>query len=86
MASVILWVGAGGLQVTPGVRVIDIPDFPVSVKPGSPATIAALEQLQREPELEWPFLAPSAEMRTGERTGTFRLGGDQSYALYVPST
>ena len=74
----VLWVGgAGGLQVTPGVRVIDTPDFPVSVKPGSLATIAALEQLQREPELEWSFLAPSAEMRTGERTNTFRLGGDQ---------
>ena len=55
---------------------IDTPDFR-SVKPRSLATIAALEQLQREPELEWSFLAPSAEMRTGERTNTFRLGGDQ---------
>ena len=61
----------------PGVRVIDTPDFPDSVKPGSRATIEALEQLQREPELDWSFLAPSAEMRTGGRTGTFRLGGDQ---------
>ena len=34
-------------------------------------------QLRKEPELEWTFLAPSAEMKPGERTGKFRLGGDQ---------
>jgi uncharacterized protein len=73
----VLWVGgAGGLQVTPGIRVIDAPDFPESVKPGSLATMEALEQLQREPELDWSFLAPSADMRLGARTGHFRLGGD----------
>jgi putative NADH-flavin reductase len=37
----------------------------------------ALEQLRQEPELEWSFLAPSAELKTGERTGKFRLGRDQ---------
>ena len=74
----VLWVGgAGGLLVTPGIRVIDAPDFPESVKPGSLATIEALELLEREPELDWSFLAPSADMRPGPRTGHFRLGGDQ---------
>jgi putative NADH-flavin reductase len=74
----VLWVGgAGGLEVKPGVRVMDSPDFPDWVKPGSLATIDALEQLRQEPELEWSFLAPSAELKTGERTGTFRLGRDQ---------
>ena len=68
----VLWVGgAGGLQVTPGVRVIDTPDFPESVKPGSLATIEALEQLQREPELDWSFLAPSADMQTACEWATF---------------
>lgn len=74
----VLWVGgAGGLEVKPGVRVIDAPDFPRWVKPGSLATMNALEQLQKEPELEWSFLAPSAEMKPGKRTGKFRLGTDQ---------
>ena len=74
----VLWVGgAGGLEVKPGVRVIDNPDFPDWVKPGSLATMNALEQLQREPELDWSFLAPSAELQPGQRTGKFRLGGDQ---------
>lgn len=80
MASIkrVLWVGgAGGLTIKPGLRVVDSPDMPEWVRPGSLATINALEQLRQEPELEWTFLAPSAEMAPGERTGKFRLGGDQ---------
>lgn len=74
----VLWVGgAGGLEVKPGVRVIDSPDMPDWVKPGSLATINALEQLRKEPELEWSFLAPSATLKPGQRTGKFRLGNDQ---------
>ena len=74
----VLWVGgAGGLEVKPGVRVVDSPSLPACVRPGSLATIDALEQLRKEPGLEWSFLAPSAEMQPGERTGTFRLGKDQ---------
>jgi uncharacterized protein len=69
--------GAGGLEVKPGIRVAGDPDMPDWVRPGSLATINALEQLQKEPELEWSFLAPSAEMQPGDRTGKFRLGGDQ---------
>jgi len=74
----VLWVGgAGGLEVKPGVRVLDGPDLPDWVRPGALATFNALEQLKREPELAWSYLAPSAEMLPGERTGKFRLGGDQ---------
>ncbi len=74
----VLWVGgAGSLEVKPGIRVVDTPDFPDWVKPGSLATIDALEQLRNEPELDWSFLAPSATMQSGQRTGKFRLGGDQ---------
>ena len=74
----VLWVGgAGGLEVKPGARVVDSPDLPVWVKPGSLATINALEQLRKEPELEWSYLSPSAELKPGQRTGKFRLGSDQ---------
>jgi putative NADH-flavin reductase len=73
----VLWVGgAGGLEVKPGVRVVDDPNLPDWIRPGSLATIDALEQLRKEPELEWSFLAPSAEMKPGSRTGKYRLGGD----------
>ena len=74
----VLWVGgAGGLEVAPGVQAIDTPDFPDWIKPGSRATSNALEQLQKEPELDWSFLAPSAQLEPGQRTGKFRLGADR---------
>jgi uncharacterized protein len=74
----VLWVGgAGGLEVKSGVRVIDSPDLPDWVRPGSLATMEALEGLRKEPELEWSFLAPSAQLQPGIRTGKFRLGTDQ---------
>lgn len=72
----VLWVGgAGGLETGSGARVVDDPTFPDWVRPGSLATIEALEQLRREPQLDWTFLSPAAEMRPGTRTGRFRLGG-----------
>jgi uncharacterized protein len=74
----ILWVGgAGGLEVKPGVRVVDDPALPDWVRPGSLATINALDQLRNEPDLEWTFLAPSAELKPGQRTGQFRFGENQ---------
>jgi putative NADH-flavin reductase len=36
-----------------------------------------LEQLRNETELNWSFLAPSAELQSGQRTGKFRLGTGQ---------
>ena len=62
------------MEVSPGVEVIDAPDFPDWVKPGSLATTKALDQLRQQPELEWSFLAPSAQLELRERTGTFRSG------------
>ena len=74
----VLWVGgAGGLEVRPGVRVVDSPDLPSWVRPGSLATIDALDQLRNEPELEWSYLAPSADLKAGKRSGKFRLGSDE---------
>jgi putative NADH-flavin reductase len=74
----VLWVGgAGGLEVKPGIHVIDSLEMPDWVKPGALATINALEQLRKEPELDWSFLAPSATLKPGQRTGKFRLGNDQ---------
>jgi putative NADH-flavin reductase len=63
--------------VAPGVRLIDAPDVPEWIKPGSRATSEALAMLRNEPELEWSFLAPSATLESGERTAQFRLGGGQ---------
>jgi putative NADH-flavin reductase len=44
----VLWVeGTGGLEVKPGVRLVDSPDFPDWVRPGSLATIDALRRPER---------------------------------------
>jgi hypothetical protein len=51
--------------------------MPLWVKPGSLATINALDQLRKEPELEWSLLSPSAELKAGQRTGKFRLGNEE---------
>lgn len=69
--------GAGSLEVKPGVQSVDLPEFPKEWKQGALATREALNLLRQEPELDWSFLSPSADLSSGQRTGRFRLGKDQ---------
>jgi putative NADH-flavin reductase len=69
--------GAGSLEVKPGLRVIDTPDFPEQWKGTALATADVLQFLHREQEIEWPCLSPAAMLQPGTRTGKFRLGTDQ---------
>jgi uncharacterized protein len=69
--------GAGSLEVAPGVRLIDTPEFPAIYKAEASAGAAFLDLLRRQPTLDWSYLSPSAMFIPGERTGKFRLGGDQ---------
>ncbi|GLK78669.1 NAD(P)-dependent oxidoreductase [Methylopila turkensis] len=68
--------GAGSLEVAPGVRLIDTPEFPEEYKAEAAAGAAYLDLLRREGDLDWTFLSPSALFVPGERTGAFRIGGD----------
>jgi putative NADH-flavin reductase len=68
--------GAGSLEIAPGQRVIDLPDFPAAYKAEATKGAEFLDLLKSEKELNWTFLSPSAEFVPGERTGTFRLGKD----------
>jgi putative NADH-flavin reductase len=72
--------GAGSLEVAPGVRLIDTPEFPALYKAEASAGSAFLDLLRQQPTLNWTFLSPSAMVGPGERTGKFRLGGDQLLA------
>ena len=72
--------GAGSLEVAPGVAVVDTPGFPAAYKAEALAGRAFLNTLRDEKDLNWTFLSPSALFEPGERTGTFRLGGDQLLA------
>jgi putative NADH-flavin reductase len=69
--------GAGSLEVAPGVRLIDTPQFPAIYKAEAAAGGVFLDLLRQEPVLDWTFLSPSAMFVPGERTGKFRLGRDQ---------
>lgn len=68
--------GAGSLEVAPGVRVLDLPEFPEAYKAEATKGAELLDRLKAEPTLNWTFLSPSAEFVLGERTGKFRLGTD----------
>jgi hypothetical protein len=69
--------GAGGLEVAPGVQLLDTPQFPAQWKATAEGARQALALLRDEAVLDWTVLAPSAHLEPGERTGVFRLGRDQ---------
>lgn len=69
--------GAGSLEVAPGKQLFDTPQFPEMYLKEAKAGGAYLDLLEAENGLDWTFLSPSALIAPGERTGKFRLGGDQ---------
>jgi len=69
--------GAGSLEVAPGKRLVDQPDFPAQWKDGALRTADFLDQLRGETNLDWTFVSPAAMLAPGERTGHYRVGGDQ---------
>ncbi|MGN7827081.1 NAD(P)-dependent oxidoreductase [Agrobacterium radiobacter] len=68
--------GAGSLEIAPGQRVVDLPDFPAAYKAEATKGAEFLDRLRGEKQLDWTFLSPSAEFVPGKRTGKFRLGKD----------
>ncbi|WP_329740580.1 NAD(P)-dependent oxidoreductase [Dyella sp. A6] len=69
--------GAGSLEVAPGQRLVDQPDFPAQYKQEALQGAVFLDRLKAVDDLDWTFLSPSALFVPGERTGTFRVGTDQ---------
>jgi uncharacterized protein len=69
--------GAGSLQVPPDKRLLDTPDFPEDWKPEANAHTKALDYYRSVEDLDWTFVSPAAFIHPGERTGRYRLGGDQ---------
>ena len=69
--------GAGSLEVAPGVRLIDTPDFPEAFKPYALPGIAFLDDLRGETRIDWTFFSPAALIEEGPRLGVFRTGTDQ---------
>jgi putative NADH-flavin reductase len=69
--------GAGSLEVAPGVKLVDTPQFPAAHKTEATKGGEFLELLRKDKDIDWTFLSPSALIAPGERTGKFRLGKDQ---------
>jgi putative NADH-flavin reductase len=69
--------GAGSLEVAPGQRVVDGPDFPDAWKPNALDQAEALDIYRTVGDLDWTYVSPAAIIQPGERTGVYRIGGDQ---------
>ena len=72
--------GAGSLKTADGTLVMDNPQIPkewlTPIKEGA----ELLKLLRADSQLEWTYFSPAALIGPGERTGTFRLGGDELVA------
>jgi putative NADH-flavin reductase len=66
--------GGGSLEVEPGVRAIDQPDFPPQHLNEARAQAEALRILESEGgNLDWTYLSPPPhDLRPGQRTGLYR--------------
>jgi putative NADH-flavin reductase len=69
--------GAGSLEVAPGVRLVDTPDFPEAYVAEARQAADALGVFREVDDLDWTYVSPAALIHPGERTGSYRLGGDQ---------
>lgn len=68
--------GAGTMDATPGVALIDTPAFPEMFKPAAAPMREFYQSLSKEKDLDWTFLAPAVMIGPGERTGKFRTNPD----------
>ena len=70
--------GAGSLEVAPGKRLVDSPDFPTASKSSALAHARTLDEVYRGiDDLDWTYVSPAGVIGPGKRTGEFRVGGDQ---------
>lgn len=76
LRRVVLVGGAGGLEVAPGVRLADTPDFPAALQLKVAAHTDAIAVLRAADDLDWTCVAPAVQIGPGERTGRYRSAVD----------
>ncbi|WP_369247891.1 NAD(P)-dependent oxidoreductase [Streptomyces sp. R41] len=71
--------GAGSLEIAPGQAAFDQPGFPEAYLQEALAhrDVLAYYRALDDESVDWTYISPAAEIRPGERTGTFRIGGDR---------
>jgi uncharacterized protein len=78
VARLIVLGGAGSLEVAPGVRVLDTPEFREEWKPDALAQAEALDVYRSAiTDVDWTYVSPAALLEPGERTGEYRTGEDR---------
>ncbi len=69
--------GASSLEVAPGVKLIDTPEFPEEWKVFARNGIVFLDDLRGETDIDWTYFSPAALIEETPRLGRFRTGTDQ---------
>lgn len=75
--------GAGSLEVRPGVLYVDsLPKLlrimmPRSLRQEIRGQVLTLEYLRTVNDVRWTYISPAKKFKPGERTGIYRIGGDQ---------
>jgi putative NADH-flavin reductase len=72
--------GAGSLKAADGKLVMENPQIPVEWLPPIKEGSELLKLLRADQQLDWTFFSPAVQIGPGERTGKFRLGGDEVVA------
>jgi uncharacterized protein len=67
--------GAGTLEATPGLELVDSPGFPEAYK-GIALAHRDAKNVLRSSDLNWTYFSPAMMIQPGERTGKFRLDKD----------
>jgi putative NADH-flavin reductase len=68
--------GAASLRTTDGTTVLDSPGFPAELRPISAACQAQHDVYRADDTVDWTYASPPLLLEPGERTGHYRLGGD----------
>ena len=58
-------------------QLLDTPEFPEQWRGTAEGARKALQILREEAALDWVMLSPAALLEPGQRSGVFRIGGDQ---------
>lgn len=76
--------GSGSLQVSPGLRQMDVAELSPEGRVEAEAQAAALEVLRDAGALlDWIYISPAASIGPGGRTGTYRIGHDSPVGDWV---
>ena len=75
----LVWIGgAGSLETAPGVTVSSSSQFPKDWLPEANAQAEALKIFRHtKADIDWTYVSPAALLVDGERSGKYRIGGNQ---------